>query len=1454
MPELAALGAQETTRNLIPQPSQILTVFTRNGNALDITLDGGATGSFIKQSCAVKNNFKIWPNNQSAGLADSKTCVKSIGYIEETFYRDSWAVKFKGLVVQNLKADIYGGQPFMIENDIIQRPAKKIITVLGKHTVMQTNTVLPSRNPNSAALVTLAKLNLKTSVLYPGQSITVQHPNNLPDGPICVDVRNNLHSSMSPTIQNNNEAITISNNSMEPVIIPNDINVVDITSCKSVNIQDIQTKPHKPVILPTKPDLSKIKIETSALTPNQLKQLNDAHSKYSDVFDGKLTGYNGYYGKHLVSLQWADESRPKSNRIHPPTWSSSKDQMLQKKIDQLTEMGVLTDPYQHNIQVKCVHPCFLQKKARAAGKDFDQCSLDELRFLTAPNTVNDKCRQVQTKVPDQNEIFKFLGNNKFVIFADLFESFFQNHLKKDDWGYVAINSPYKGLRVYTRSMQGLLNQDEELSQLLFKVLGDDIMKGHCLKIADDLIVGGHTPEQAINNWASVLEKLSLSNLKLSPHKVRCFPIETTIYGWSIQKGQMTPDPHRKLALSKTKHTDIKTVTDLRSWIGIYKTFLIAMPGIAQIMDPFDKLIAGVKEKDALIQWTPQLIQHFDDATKKISTSNQFLTLPKKEEQLILMPDATVRDPAVGFTLSVLRDNILLPVIYYSFKMNDTQHNWWPCEREALAVATAIKKCAHYILNSTKPTLILTDSKPVVEAFHLMKMGKFSTSSRMAAFLHTANQYRVDIQHVSGKHKQNIAPDYLSRNAASCPNQSCQLCTFIKETSSSVVAATSITPSNTGDFNINDYHKHGSLLLQSFGNSPPSAQTNANNLPLGTSKAWAQLQQEDFSCAEAFKRLKSGQQPNKKGPFSNDIRRYYNVCTAKDLLVVEETMPNTTQSRQRIVVPKDFVPAVIAQLHHREANHPSAYQLEKLFNRYYFGIHIKQVIADTLNTCSLCKANKHIKPYVKQFLPTSNPEHPGKIFNADVMRRSNQKVLVCRDIFSTYTTTSVIKTEQTQCLLNGILDCVTNIRSSGPIVIRTDSAPGFKALVSNPILERLLITIEPTDPANKNSVASVDNAIKELEEELVKLSPHESSVNPAILSMATKAMNTKIRGRGLTAAEILFSRDEHTQRNLDLQDSLLSDQQQDIKTANNYHAANTRFAKCQKQTDEINKGDTVALIQEKDKTKSRDIFLVTDSQKNNLHINKIMKYQTATPKLQMKTRVVPKNAVFHINQNTSKNLTAIPKYQPVEHPKLPTIDPWSPYTINQDSDSDDGYMEPIPPYNNHNDGNEMNDKHNHGHDPYLSLKQWEMNQIQHAKSDLHQSKSSQSPIQQEIWGLINDLDRSYQDLCSPNPDTTPPSFQDQTPPRDEIEWDHFQTPSQDLPPNPDMNLVQNVDELFEAAAQEMDHIDTNAVQNLERVLPLPDLPLQRKKKKRISPPRANLPLETGPKTRSRVKKC
>ena len=1455
MPVMAALG--ENTKTLIPQPSQILTVFTKDGNPIDITLDGGATGSFIKHSYAKEHNFKIWPNNQTAGLADSKTSVKSVGYIEEVFYRDSWAVKFKGLVVDNLKANIYGGQPFMIENDIIQRPAKNIITVLGKYTVMQTNSIIPTKYPNSAALITLAKMNIEKKVLLPNQCVQIPNRGNLPEGPILIDVRSKTNN-IAPYIQDDNQTISITNNTDAPLSIPTDINCVDITMCNTINIADIQTKPHMPgstsIGETTNENHKKISsnINQSLLNDNQMAMLDEIHTTYKNVFDGHLTGYNGRFGKHIVSLQWADNTRPKTNKLYSPMWSSSKDVVLQKKIDQLTEMGVLADPYEHNIQVKCVHPCFLQKKARAGDKNVEDCSMDEIRFLTAPSAVNDKCRQVQTKVPDQNEIFKFLANNKFVIFADLYESFFQNHLNKQDWGYMAINSPFKGLRVYTRSTQGLINQDEELSQLLSKVIGQNIMDGHCMKIADDLIVGGNTIDHAIENWKSVLKKLSEANLKLSPTKVRIFPEETTIYGWNIVGGKIKPDPHRQLALSNVKHSDINTITDLRSWIGTYKTFLIAMPGLAQIVDPFEKLTAGVKDAKTKILWTPQLITKFDEATEKISKADLYLTLPNKDEQLILMPDATIRQPAIGFTLNVIRNDKVLPVIYYSFKLSQSQSRWWPCEQEALAMAMAIKKCSHYILNSNQPTLILTDSKPVVEAFHLMKRGKFSTSSRMAAFLYSTNQFKIDIQHISGKYKQNIGPDYLSRNPYECNNSKCEVCKFISDSTKTIISNADVHVSNNSEHtmpvepnihecNIDSIHLHSAHIEPS-----------KLDLPIGSVNTWKTLQMEDYACSEAFKRLTSGQQPNKRGHLSNDIRKYFNNCQAANLLIVPDKIPNTTQIRNRIVIPKDFIPAVVAQLHHKHENHPTAYQLEKLFNRYFYGIHTKSVIDEVINSCYLCKSNKYIEPFKKEFKTISNPTHPGITFNIDIMRRNGQKIMVCRDLFSSFTSTAIVKSEQTQCLMNGIIQCTTDIRSKGNITVRTDSATGFKALQNNSILEKLGITVETTDSANKNSIATVDNAIKELEQELIKISPHNSSVNDAILAMATTSMNNKIRNRNLTASEILFARDNVSQQNIHFLDEDLQEKQHQTKLTNNLHASNSRFKYSPLQQYIPQNGDTVVLVHEKDKTKSRDLYIVTNVSTENAQINKILKYHSEKPRIQTTSRIVPITDLYPIQTTNSSRIHQQKRYirKSEEKPK-PVNSQWYPFpNYHMESDYDTDSDIPITKStsvsntvakksNNNGDNNDTDDQSNthqdqNSTDPYQHLKEWEENQRKHAKQTIHQQTTN------EITNaLVSNLDLSFKNIYKPiqtnNSTTNHPLQSDSAISTEDLYWDDF-----DTPPNIEqgkLSQVQDINRLFE---ESVCLLDTNKVQNLDHILPLKETRLQ--KKKRVSPPRSELPIE------------
>ena len=67
-------------------------------------------------------------------------------------------------------------------------------------------------------------------------------------------------------------------------------------------------------------------------------------------------------------------------------------------------------------------------------------------------------------------------------------------------------TPFKGVRVMTRTGQGLLGSDVELEQLLCRVLGEDISNGHCVALRDDIIIGGNNIDEALSNYSSVIQK------------------------------------------------------------------------------------------------------------------------------------------------------------------------------------------------------------------------------------------------------------------------------------------------------------------------------------------------------------------------------------------------------------------------------------------------------------------------------------------------------------------------------------------------------------------------------------------------------------------------------------------------------------------------------------------------------------------------------------------------------------------------------------------------------------------------------------------------------------------------------------------------------------------------------------------------------------------------------------
>ena len=77
------------------------------------------------------------------------------------------------------------------------------------------------------------------------------------------------------------------------------------------------------------------------------------------------------------------------------------------------------------------------------------------------------------------------------------------------------------------------------------------------------------------------------------------------------------------------------------------------------------------------------------------------------------------------------------------------------------------------------------------------------------------------------------------------------------------------------------------------------------------------------------------------------------------------------------------------------------------------------------------------------------------------------------------------------------------------MIRTDPAPGFKALVNDPLIKKHRITINLGQAKNPNKNPAAERAVQELETELLR----QESLGGAV---ATSALNLRIRSRGLSS--------------------------------------------------------------------------------------------------------------------------------------------------------------------------------------------------------------------------------------------------------------------------------------------------------------------------------------------------
>ena len=288
-------------------------------------------------------------------------------------------------------------------------------------------------------------------------------------------------------------------------------------------------------------------------TREKFKALN---LEFDDVFSPSISKYNGASEK-IEAVVNIDSTLPPQRKGMLPQYNRNTLKELQDRFDELEAAGVFAKPEQVNVHVEYLNTSFVLKKPNGGS-----------RLVTSFGEVAQYSKLQPSLIPNVDGVLREIGEWRYMVITDLLKSFYQIPLANSSMKYCGVATPFKGIRVYTRSAMEMPESETCLEELMSRVLEDLIQEGCVAKIADDLYVGGNSPFEVLHNWRRVLALLQKNGLQLSAAKTIICPRKAIVLGWVWSNGTLQASPHKLPALSSVEPPS--TVQGLRSFVGVYK--------------------------------------------------------------------------------------------------------------------------------------------------------------------------------------------------------------------------------------------------------------------------------------------------------------------------------------------------------------------------------------------------------------------------------------------------------------------------------------------------------------------------------------------------------------------------------------------------------------------------------------------------------------------------------------------------------------------------------------------------------------------------------------------------------------------------------------------------------------------------------------------------------------------
>ena len=1195
--------------------------------SIPLLLDTGAENNVISDVVCRKYGMKVLKTSSQAQQVD-KSPLKSIGRVLVSLSNgfNSWT--FDGLVCTGIGDIIIAGNPFLAQgiNPVTYKNLIEIVSNDGSVNTIPWRPLPPAipnnpkifliKVPNKVTIypdefieldipVAAKYLNSSEVLITPRQHSTVKMVNCVPSTQLVTSPKPNVTLLQDqdipwqqfelvpfPPAQFSHiigGKLRIRNTSPLPIILPRHQHIADIRQVSSdsgySNQFDSSLYPRP------KPSIPVCEVDKICLDPdNQLscaekKMFFEINEKYSKIFSSKPGKYNGVLGNldaHLVLGKVEPPSFPCRRIIQ----SEKLDEIKQELMDQMEADGLIARPENVGIQLTHVHESYLIPKMD------DGVATGEYRLVTNLQSLSPYIKPTRLPLPTIDDAFRRLGRWKFIILLDLRSWHWQIPVARSGMRFFGTSTPYGGDRVYTVQPQGYLNATENADRVIIRVLEPAIRANKCIRMADNMIVGGSTPAEAAKNYELLLKLCGGAGLTFKASKTVICPVKTNILGKVWKSGILTPSEHLLSTLANV--TPPTTVKQMRSFLGGAKQMKDNLPNYSELFHPLEKVTAGRKSGEKIV-WNEALRNSFDKV-QKATANPENLALAKPGEKLFVYPDWSDENQSGGAPLYVRREGKWLKVRNFTQRLRAAR-KWSPCEGEAWMIRTAVENHGPWIAQSGVPCEVNTDNSACVLCFQRLRRGQFSRSVRVAFMLSTLAEFNVYIIHRAGA---NHPGDFDSRHPVQCTfGVKCQVCSFAHNLSGPTaqeLAHPSLTkmPLDIASKKV----KFDKIIGEVRSISVDDVLNGRVLLPFTQRSGWKNIQDEDKMLKTLKRHMLDGTIPQRRGIKQPELKKLYNLfqhqklSISNDGIIVKIDTDNYGNTNQMIVVPNMIMRGIITALHIKfDHPHPSKLELRKVCDRYWFATQLNQIIQQVWDNCHQCQA---LEPVPREIFEQSTAESGslGSTWSADVMRGDLQFLFIAREKLSSYTVTKIIENEKHETMREALITTTAEIISDKGLTVQVDNASSLSKLVGDAELGRHKIVLDLARKKNKDSNLVGEKAVKEFRQQKLKFKPEGGAISECERAIITASLNKKIRNRGVSAKEIIMNRDQHTLENLNLDNELLSSQQLSIRKENHPQSEKSKVKNGRPASHSaVWPGALVLLKKDISKLKGRELYIV-----------------------------------------------------------------------------------------------------------------------------------------------------------------------------------------------------------------------------------------------------------------------